>query len=112
MNLTKIATALDLLANEWPSTQPLAPAASEDIQASLQASLGDRYTPDLGEKIASDQDLRELFLDKAAAAPSPPRPFGTPVERRDIEGAPMSAKEARAAAMDSWGESMMDLARR
>lgn len=88
MNLTKIANALDLIADQWTSASANADAPADDTQATLQANLGDRYTPSLGEKIAADPELKEFILGKVAAAePQSPRPFGVPVERPDVQAA-------------------------
>lgn len=111
MNLTKIANALDLIADQWPAHSPQAETPADDTQATLQANLGDRYTPSLGEKIAADPELRDLILSKVAAAPEPqsPRPFGVPVERPDVQVAPQGKAASVAHALSQWGDDLFEL---
>ncbi len=110
MNLTKIANALDLIADQWTSASANADAPADDTQATLQANLGDRYTPSLGEKIAADPELKEFILGKVAAAePQSPRPFGVPVERPDVQAAPQGKAASVAHALSQWGDDLFEL---
>lgn len=109
MNLTKIANALDLIADQWPTNTPSEDPPADTTQATLQASLGDRYTASLGEKIASDPELKDLILSKVAAPePQSPRPFGVPVERPDAQTAPQG-KTSVAHALSQWGDDLFEL---
>jgi hypothetical protein len=110
MNLTKIAAALDLIADHWPPSTPSVEAPADDVQLALQSSLGERYTPDLGEKIAADPDLKDLILSKVAAAePQTPRPFGVPVERPDVRSVPQGKAASVADALSQWGDDLFEL---
>lgn len=84
--LLKIASALDLLADEWdrrPAT-PAADAAPDPLVATLQAELGDRWRPELAQKLAEDQAFREVLeplVKRAGLDGGSVRPLGAPVEK-------------------------------
>lgn len=84
--LLKLASALEMIADDW-DRQPTAastPAVQDPLLAVLASELGDRWSPELAQKVAEDPSVRDLvepFVKQALAARETPRPLGGAVEK-------------------------------
>lgn len=111
--LTKIAHALDLLADEWDrAPTAAAPEPTPDPLAHvLAAELGDRWTPALAQKLAEDASLRELLeplAKQAASAREAPRPMGGAVEKTGGAAVRRTPAEERAEAEAYFAMRLME----
>lgn len=84
--LEKIAAALELIADDLDRRPAPAatPAAPDPLAVALAEELGERWTPELAQKVAEDEALRaivEPLVKRAAVEAQTVRPLGAPVEK-------------------------------
>lgn len=119
--LTKIAAALDLLADELDAAPLSAPVATEPPQSKTASSVdlmealyrertGEGLPDTVRDKLASvdDPELESVFnrLLKTGAAERP-TPLGAPADRVDGGDEPTTGAEATKLAYDAFAEAIM-----
>lgn len=110
--LLKLAAALEMIADDW-DLQPASaqtPTAPDPLLAVLESELGDRWSPELAQKVASDPSVRaafEPFVKEALAAREAPRPLGGPVEKVGAASVRRTPEEDYADAMNHFANVIM-----
>jgi len=119
--LTKIASALDLLADELDA-QPVAapPAATPEAKTASSVDLmRELYRQHTGEDLpaavrdklaaADDPEMQSVFGKMLkTAAPERPTPLGAPSETRALDAAPANSAEATKLAWDAFEDTILN----